>query len=365
MLHNVRHGPRTGCGGVILAVSLAAIDLSASQGAAVLGLLERASVPPLPSFYRLLYDYVSGVGGLMSSRVGDILEENDGVSEKLYAEFVAPYENKEALDRAVARITTRLKTLELLIGESTVAAEQQAASLRRASAEFEKEQLDVMLLRDWIVRLEAANRTLRRANSALKEEIDDAAVELEATRAELEDSREDSKRDALTGLANRTGLDFAFRRLIDTMGSHGTSLSCAVVDIDHFKALNDTYGHPVGDQVLRIVTRALLASVRPADIVGRSGGDEFIVILPGADLSAAHTIGDNIRAAIASSDVQSVLGPDTLGGITGSVGVAQYRPGDTAKALIDRADQCLYRAKQNGRNRVESVSDATAQYFHT
>jgi diguanylate cyclase len=348
-----------------LAVSLAAINLSASQGAAVLGLLERASVPPLPSFYRLLYDYVSGVGGLMSNRVGDILEEGEAVGDKLYAEFVAPYENNEAIDRAIARITSRLKTLELLIGESTVAAERHAMSLRRASAEFASAELDPMLLRDWIVRLEAANRTLRRTNGKLEEELKDAALELEATRSELEDSRESSKRDALTGLANRAGLDFAFRRLIETMGSHGTSLSCAVVDIDHFKALNDTYGHPVGDEVLRIATRALLASVRPADIVGRSGGDEFIVVLPGADLSAAHSIGDNIRAAIASSDVQMALGQDTLGGITASVGVAQYRPGDTAKALIDRADRCLYRAKQNGRNRVESVSDPTAQYFHT
>jgi len=348
-----------------LAVSLAAIDLSASQGAAVLGLLERAGVPPLPGFYKLLYDYVSGVGGLMSERVGDILEEGEGAHEKLYAEFIAPYENKEAFDRALARITSRLRTLELLIGESAVAAEQQAASLHRASLEFERERLDPMLLRDWIVRLEAANRTLRRANNKLQEELRDAAVELEATRTDLEASRESSKRGALTGLANRAGLDFAFRRLIDTMGSHGTSLSCAVVDIDHFKALNDTYGHPAGDTVLRIVTRALQSSVRSADIVGRSGGDEFIVILPGADLFAAHTIGDNIRAAIAASDVQAALGPDTLGGITGSVGVAQYRPGDTAKALIDRADQCLYRAKQNGRNRVESVSDPTAHYFHT
>ncbi len=105
-----------------MVVSRPAIDLSASQRAAVLGLLERAAVPPLPVFYRLLYDYVAGVNGLLSSRVGDILATGPGtVRERLYAEFVEPYENREPFERAVAQIVARLTTLDQLIGESASA----------------------------------------------------------------------------------------------------------------------------------------------------------------------------------------------------------------------------------------------------
>jgi diguanylate cyclase len=334
-----------------------ALDLNVSQGTAVLGLLERAKVPPLPSFYRLLYDYVSGVGS-EPGRLRDILADASGVGDKLYAEFIAPYENGEAVERALARITARLRTLELLIGQSTEAAGEQAARLEEARVVLSGDRPSAALVREWVGRLQSANEEFGAANAALEQELGDAALELEATRMELEKSRETAKRDALTGLANRAGLDFAFARLIEVERSRSGSLSCAVIDVDHFKALNDNHGHPAGDAVLRLVAKALLASVRSVDIVGRSGGDEFIVILPDANLSAAHNIADGIRSALGAIDVRTVLGPETLGGITGSVGVAEFTPNDTIQTLLERADRCLYRAKQNGRNRVESFEDA-------
>jgi len=339
-------------------VSPGGVDLNLSQGQAVLGLLERAKVPPLPSFYRLLFDYVSGVSA-QPGRVRDILA-GGRPGETLYAEFIAPYENHDAVERAVARITARLRTLELLVDQSSAAAGEQAARLAEARTALDGDQPNPALMRDWIGRLQSANDGFRDANAALEQELSDAALELEATRVELEKSREGAKRDPLTGLANRAGIDFAFERLIAVQRARGGSLSCAVVDIDHFKSLNDNHGHPAGDAVLRVVARALLASVRSIDIVGRTGGDEFIVILPDADLLAAHNIADGVRSAIGSIDVRAVLGPETLGGITASVGVAELGPDDTIQTLIERADRCLYRAKLNGRNRVESLEDASA-----
>ncbi|MEO8758506.1 MAG: GGDEF domain-containing protein [Devosia sp.] len=343
---------------------IAAIDLGASRGLAVLQLLERAQVSPLPAFYRLLYDYVAGVQGLFSSRVGDILAEgergSDAVGERLYAEFVEPYERTEAVDRAIARMTERLVTLDLLIGESARASQAQSASLRDATAQFAEPQIDAALLKDWVARLHATNETMRDANASLGRELQEAQVELKTTHAEIQLARDSMSRDPLTGLANRAGLDVELTRILGERREQQTDLACAVVDIDHFKSLNDRYGHQVGDEVLRIVSRALLVSVRDGDLVGRPGGDEFLVVFPKTGLAAAHEMSDRIRRAIVENDLRAVLGNGVLGGITVSIGVAVFQTNDTISRLVDRADRCLFAAKGAGRNRVTAEEELAA-----
>ena len=124
-------------------------------------------------------------------------------------------------------------------------------------------------------------------------------------------------------------------------------------DIDHFKRVNDTYGHPAGDAVLREVCRRIAACVRKADIAVRYGGEEFMLILPEADVNSLLAIGEKIRLAVATSPV----GLGAVGGslaITLSVGIAAFHADvDSADSLIARSDRMLYRAKENGRNRVE------------
>jgi diguanylate cyclase len=343
-----------------LAVAHAAIDLDATQGAAVLGLLERANVPPLPAYYALLYDYVAGVRGLLSSRVGEILNERDDdaqgtVRQRLYAEFVEPYQNRETLERAVSRITSRLSILDALIGETFEASHAQSASLKQASLDLTGDHLDDVLLLDLIGRLEDANVRMSQANEALLGELDTAQAELKATQAEIDHSRAGMLLDPLTGLANRGGLDIALGRLLGERT--GDALACAVVDIDHFKSLNDSYGHQLGDEVLRIVSRALLVSTREGDIVGRPGGDEFLVVLPRTDAIAAREAAERMRRAIVDSDLSAVLGAGVLGGVSASIGIALFRPGDTIAAFAGRADRCLYEAKHQGRNRVVCDGD--------
>jgi diguanylate cyclase len=337
-----------------LAARLATINLGLSQGTAVLGLMERAQIPPLPPFYKLLYDYVAAAPGLFTSRVRDILDEPQLAGDRLYAEFVAPYETDEVAERAVDRMVSRIKTLEALVIESSDAAREQSRALGAAAENFASDAIEVALIGDFVARLQRTNLNLLRANAKLNSEIAAAQADLTTTHDEMARHREGAKRDPLTGLANRGGLDFAFSRLLDARG--GGTLSCAVIDIDHFKALNDGYGHQVGDEVLRTAARALLASACSNDIVGRSGGDEFVVVIPDAALSAAHNVADGLRLAIAKADLTAVFGPGVLGGITVSIGVAEFREGESLSTFIERADECLYRAKQAGRNRVESFA---------
>jgi diguanylate cyclase len=343
--------------GRLLSGSAAAFDLGASQGAAVLGLLERTNVPPVPALYRLIYDYVAGVRGLLTSRVDDILGEGGDVAGRLYTEFVAPYETNETLERAAQRITQRLRALDVLIRESLLAAEEQSTALRGAGVELNGDQIGTALLREWVERLEATNRGMRRSTTKLERELIEATTELRTMRDEIHLVKENLTRDPLTGLANRSGLDAAMQRAMIARGNSGRLLTCAMVDIDHFKSLNDRYGHQVGDEVLRIVARAILVSVRGGDIVGRPGGDEFLVIFPDAGLTDARELGERIRTSVTQSDLRAVMGEAVLGGITASIGVALHHEGDTITGLVERADGCLYQAKQGGRNRVICEGD--------
>lgn len=334
-----------------------AIDLNASQGDAVLNLLERAEVPPSPSFYRLFYDYVAGVDGLLAGRIDTIMAEGPDARQRLYREFVAPYENQEAIERAIACTVARLRTLEVLIEESVRASRTQSESLRAATVSLAGANLDSRLLRDWVARLAVTNDAMREANGKLSFELDEAQEELATTRAEIERSRAGTRIDPLTGLANRAGLDLELSRLLEQQRAAGGELAFAIVDVDHFKTLNDTYGHQPGDEVLRIVSRALLAAVRPSDIVGRTGGDEFLVILPSTGSRAALELADRMRRAVVDSDLRAVLGPRVLGGATVSIGVARWRPSDSIGAMMERADAALYEAKGRGRNRVVSEDE--------
>lgn len=153
--------------------------------------------------------------------------------------------------------------------------------------------------------------------------------------------------DSLTGLSNRRAFDDRLAQEIQRARRHRHALSLVMVDLDHFKEVNDRFGHPVGDQVLRELAQVLRASSRGSDLPFRYGGEEFAILLPETDLPGGVVHGETIRAAIACHEFPHV------GHKTASLGVAQWREEDTAAALLDRADVALYRAKHSGRNRVE------------
>lgn len=160
-----------------------------------------------------------------------------------------------------------------------------------------------------------------------------------------------SQVDPLTGALNRRGLDLAFPEpLADELAQ---PLSVAMADVDHFKTINDDYGHAIGDQVLKHVTQVLAAAVRVGDAVIRYGGEEFLLVLPKVDLATAWNIAERARAAVEESGV--VAGGVAIRG-TISIGVAERRGGESRDALIRRADEALYAAKNAGRNRIETAS---------
>jgi len=329
--------------------------IGASRGDAVLALLERAQVPPVPPFYKLCYDYLAGVRSLDTIRAGSMLEappEGRAVGEMLYEDFVAPYRQEGSIIKVVSSMLDRIQVIEKLVIESQQANRTQAADLAGATADLGGEDIDPVLLRDWVARLKATNDALGRANAALSEELDRSMAEVTSAQDEMAALSRTSALDPLTGIANRSGVDDALNQVLAQVQTANRRLSLAIVDIDHFKHLNDTYGHLVGDEILRMVARALTTATRDIDIVGRMGGDEFIVVVRDEDLTGARAIAERVRRNVIDCDLAKLLGKDVLGNVTVSIGLAQHVKGESVATLYERADRCLFEAKNHGRNQV-------------
>jgi diguanylate cyclase len=163
--------------------------------------------------------------------------------------------------------------------------------------------------------------------------------------------------DGLTGLANRRSFDIVLANFLAELSPNAPGPSLLMADIDHFKHINDNYGHLFGDKVIRAIATILRENVKGKDIAARYGGEEFVVVLPDTPLSGAYRVAELLRKTVAKSSIRRGGSHESVDNVTISIGVACHRPGETDVELIARADKALYQSKQEGRNRV-TVADA-------
>jgi diguanylate cyclase (GGDEF)-like protein len=180
----------------------------------------------------------------------------------------------------------------------------------------------------------------------------------ERTNRQLKEANEKVEKlariDPLTGLANRRTLHEAMLREIARAGRLGEHLSLVIADLDHFKSINDRYGHPTGDHVLANAAAVFGNHLRPYDLAARYGGEEFILLLPATSTEGAMVVAERMRKTVADITL-----PDCPQQITMSLGVATWIAGETPEQFVSRADTALYAAKNAGRNRVEVAAAVT------
>jgi len=197
-------------------------------------------------------------------------------------------------------------------------------------------------------------RSIVAANQKMENDLVVSKFKLEETAQELDRSRKEARTDALCKVANRKAVDETLAFMVSRYISQKKSFGLMLIDIDHFKRINDTFGHEAGDDVLVNVGKALKECVRPEDFVGRLGGDEFVLMLEGLTESTAEAVGKRIRSTIELYNFSvGHKGESTV--VTLSMGLAVINSDDDASALYRRADQALYRSKELGRNQLYTI----------
>ena len=179
---------------------------------------------------------------------------------------------------------------------------------------------------------------------------------VEALDARVQEVVAQAESDALTGTLNRSTLERRLQQALEAAAHSGLPLSLMFCDIDHFKHFNDRYGHHTGDHVLRLVASALQAYPDPRALVGRYGGEELVLAMPGRSAGEALFIAEAIARALARRPLRMRGTGEVIGAVTISAGVAEWQEGEDAQALLRRADAAMYRAKRDGRNRVEAAA---------
>lgn len=211
------------------------------------------------------------------------------------------------------------------------------------------------------VNYEQELRTAKKQIEAAYQESDKALAQLKLIYQEIEQKQSElmkmnailtelSVTDKLTGLKNRRFFQEQLEEQVALYASTGQLCSLLIVDIDHFKRVNDTYGHQTGDYVLEKLGTILKLHARQEDIIARYGGEEFVAILPGTEAAEAKAIAEGLRLAVAGASWET-------GSITISIGIATIIPADTAAGMLKKADEALYASKAGGRNRVTHSSD--------
>ncbi|MGV8830867.1 MAG: GGDEF domain-containing protein [Devosia sp.] len=319
-------------------------------------LLKRSGIPPYPQFYELLYTYATGVNPGLNSRINTIFRNGDSPTqssaEALYEEFLKS-DVRDRMTEVSHRMHARIDAVHDAIDGAMTTANAYSGSLQSASGDLSRN-ISAAAMKALSERLLAETRIMQDTNRSLEDKLQASRDDIAALQRDLDDVRRESMLDPLTKISNRKTFDDGLDSAIAEAGSGKNPFCLMLLDIDHFKSFNDTYGHQTGDQVLRLVAMTLKSSIRSEDLAARYGGEEFVAILRQTEIVDANNVAESIRKAIEVKELLKRSTNERLGRITASFGIAAFRPSDTAASLIERADRCLYAAKHAGRNRVTS-----------
>jgi diguanylate cyclase len=331
-------------------------DYAASVAERAVRAMAEQRIPATPNNFNIWFHYFLGAPAELRHAI-EVLVDNHrpfdaATNQDLFETYIESHEEAE-----VADVSERLHVLMAAAREFLTTAIADNHSQMKAITEVADRSNAGVDSKTLIAQL--MNELARAATRATRLEAGFAekSRELDAIRDSLSRSEQRANTDTLTGLPNRRALEGFLRRAQTAAMEHGTPLGLLMLDIDHFKKFNDDFGHSVGDQVLRLIAKALRDKVRDVDLPARYGGEELIAVLPDADLLTSTTAAERIRRAIADCRITRRSTGEVLPTITVSIGVAQFRPGESMADLIERCDRALYLAKNSGRNRVVAESE--------
>ena len=327
--------------------------------------MEHAGVLPTPRNFELWFTHVSGGNPALSRQIELILREHpvmtQVVVDTLRASFAPEVDTDEILDRANG-IEQAAQAMVDEVASNGKQLREYGNTLSYWSSEIRQHRTMDNLLQA-VATLAAETARAGERNRVLEKQLAVSSARLTRLKDSMADLKRETTTDLLTGLFNRKAFNVRLRRALSEAHAAGAPVSVLMLDVDHFKQVNDSYGHQTGDLVLRLIGRLLTESVKGRDTAARYGGEEFAVLLIGTDLAGGVALANQIRLSLDNKHLVKKRATDEFGKITVSIGVAQGQPKDTAASLLDRADAAMYKAKHLGRNQVCASHDDSARFW--
>lgn len=313
-------------------------------------MLTANGLDPSPAHYELLYRYFTADDLQLVAAVDDAIRQYGMLTPAMVATIAAQRRTELSateLGRMADEAQRRLGSLVTIVDRSGQDARDYGDALARNVDAMESGPRS-----DALVALMSLTRAMIDKTRSAREELQRTAEEILALRENLAEARKTAETDALTGLPNRRALDLKMRSAFESAREQGKPLSIAICDIDAFKAINDLHGHQLGDKVIRFIAGALSRHASDRLYVARYGGEEFVMLFEDMSVQAAADLINRIRNEIASREFKVAETGRPIGRLTFSAGVAAMEGRKGPAAILKSADTALYRAKNEGRNRV-------------
>ena len=340
------------------------IEQSAEYLRLALPLMSRQAAALHPVSYGVWYEYVAGFNRPLRNAIDELTRGGKVLDEALTSELFRTH-IAELDEQTAHRVATGFRKVMAEVSQDAADAGAHASRFGNALEQWSEglgNDAAASIVGSGIDQLLSGTRAMQGAIATLQQRLDASRAEIERLQQEVNRAREAALADELTGLTNRRGFDLALSACLaaERANTEGTCLLLA--DIDHFKQVNDTYGHLVGDKVLRAVAQILKASVKGKDTAARFGGEEFVVLLPDTSIDGAQALAENLRSTIERSRIRRSDNQQEIAQITVSFGIASYRAGESANDFVSRVDNALYLSKRLGRNRVTLASERQMRF---
>jgi diguanylate cyclase len=320
-----------------------------------LDLMEQFDVPPTPENFAVWVCFSSDTNAELCQSVKTHIESEQKFTEEVNSTLFEQYFQWKAIQDAILEsggaMTRELGAVQASLKAAHKDTAAYGETLAGATCELGAA-TDPAGMKRMVENLVSATAKMQRRSESLERKLHETSAEVTQLRSNLEKVREEAMTDSLTGVANRKRFDEGLRRAVRQSSDENTPLSLVLCDIDFFKRFNDTWGHQTGDQIIRFVAGCLTRHTDDHHLVCRYGGEEFGIVMPNTGPDGAKMIAETIRKTVESKKLLRKSTNEDLGNITISMGVANYRDGESIEDFIERTDTHLYTSKTEGRNRT-------------
>lgn len=313
------------------------------------------NLDPTPDNFAVYYSFFSGSDPNLKMAMEALLEQYGSLNQAQCTELFLAHLSLEAENKVLQTTTSSIEEeITRVMGVLTKSAED-ASNYKETLTDFSgtlNASKSLEQIREAVTRVATETHVMAQQNQRLQAQLAHSTQELTEMRYSLDEVRKASLVDPLTEVGNRKYFANELARVIEETDESGAPLSLLMIDIDHFKKFNDSFGHLIGDEVLKLVARTLVENLKGRDIIARYGGEEFVILLPQTCVNDAEKVANQLRNTLSTKQIKRRRTNETLGSVTISVGATRYMPKEDTDTFIARADAALYDAKQTGRNKV-------------